>query len=385
MPFASVDGRQLYFEDTGGDGPVVVFSHGNLMNRQMWAPQVEALRGEFRCVVWDERLHGRTEDDGAHHTYWDSADDLFGLLDHLGIERAALVGHSQGGFLSLRAALRAPERVGALVLIDTAAVAWPQEALAQMGGISEGFRAGGPDAVAPVLLDLLLGEPDIHQDWLRAWHEQPRERLADAVTVLMGVDDLTDRLGAITQPALIVHGEADRPVPLPLGQMLRDRLPGAVDLIVVPGAGHTPSLTHPARINGPLTVFLRRTMASPPADPALLPVALQDALNAHDADAVLTLYADDATMRTVTGEVISGSAALREEVEQTIAADPRITNTTRHVLVGDGTALVIVDWTMQLTAPDGNRLTASGTTANVARRSADGTWRFTVLNPTGIT
>jgi pimeloyl-ACP methyl ester carboxylesterase len=57
---------------------------------------------------------------------------------------------------------------------------------------------------------------------------------------------------------LIVHGEADRAIPLPLGQMLRDRLPGAVDLIVIPGAGHTPSLTDPDQVNGPLADFLRQ-------------------------------------------------------------------------------------------------------------------------------
>jgi 3-oxoadipate enol-lactonase len=256
MPFASVNGQQLYFEDTGGGGPVVVFSHGNLMSHEMWAAQVEALRAEFRCVTWDERLHGRTEDDGGLHTYWDSADDLLGLLDHLGVAQATLAGHSQGGFLSLRAALRAPERVRALVLIDTAAVAWPPEALDQMGGISDGFLAGGPDAVAPVLLGMLLGKPEIHADWLRAWQGQPRRRLADAVAVLMGVDDISARLGQIPQPALIVHGEADQPIPLPLGQLLRDQLPGAVDLIVVPGAGHTPSLTHPDQVNGPLATFL---------------------------------------------------------------------------------------------------------------------------------
>jgi 3-oxoadipate enol-lactonase len=200
---------------------VVIFSHGNLMNRDMWAPQVEALRGEFRCVTWDERLHGRTKDDGGLYTYWDSADDLLGLLDHLGAGQATLAGHSQGGFLSLRAALRAPGRVKALVLIDTAAVAWPPETLAQMSGIRDRFRDGGPDAVA----------------------------------VLMGADDISARLSQITQPALIVHGEADQPIPLPLGQMLRDRLPGAVDLIVIPGAGHTPSLTHPYQVNSPLADF----------------------------------------------------------------------------------------------------------------------------------
>ncbi|WP_411123975.1 alpha/beta fold hydrolase [Streptomyces sp. x-19] len=257
MPYATVNGQQLYFEDSGGDGPVVVFSHGNLMDRRMWAPQVEAVRGEFRCVVWDERLHGLSRDDGELYTYWESADDLLGLLDHLGVSRATLVGHSQGGFLSLRAALRAPERVRALVLVDTAAVAWPPAALAQMSGVSEAFRAGGPDMVAPVLLDLLLGKPAIHEEWLRSWREQPRTRLADAVAVLMSVDDVSGRLGEITAPALIVHGERDQPVPLALGQMLRAQLPGALDMLVVPGAGHTPNLTHPEATNGPLTTFLR--------------------------------------------------------------------------------------------------------------------------------
>jgi pimeloyl-ACP methyl ester carboxylesterase len=57
---------------------------------------------------------------------------------------------------------------------------------------------------------------------------------------------------------LIVHGEADQPIPLRLGQMLRDRLPGALDLIVVPGGGHTPGLTHPDQVNGPLAAFLRQ-------------------------------------------------------------------------------------------------------------------------------
>jgi 3-oxoadipate enol-lactonase len=257
MPFAAVNGQRLFFEDGGGDKPVVVLSHGNLMNRWMWAPQIEALRGGFRCLVWDQRLHGHTEDDKGLYTYWESAGDLLGLMDHLEIERAALVGHSQGGFLSLRAALLAPDRVTALVLIDTAGSAWPPEALTQMRGISDGFRSGGPDAVADGLLDLLLGDPDVHDDWLRSWCQQPNERLADAVTVLMGVDDIADRLGDITQPALIVHGEADEPVPLQLGALLRDALPHAVELVVVAGAAHTPSLTHADKVNPALIAFLR--------------------------------------------------------------------------------------------------------------------------------
>ncbi|MFE9601660.1 alpha/beta fold hydrolase [Streptomyces hokutonensis] len=258
MPYADVNGARLYFEDSGGEGPVVVFSHGNLMDRDMWVHQVQALAEDFRVVVWDERLHGRTEDDGKTYTYWDSAADLIGLLDHLDVQQATLVGHSQGGFLSMRAALVAPDRVKSLVLIDTMSVAWPPEALAQMRGASEGLRGAGPEAVAPVLLGILLGHPEIHDQWLAKWKTQPRERLADAVQVLMGADDITGRLGEITVPVLVVHGDADQPIPYPLGQKLAGELPGAQELVTVTGAGHTPNLTHPDRVNPALADFLRR-------------------------------------------------------------------------------------------------------------------------------
>jgi phenylpyruvate tautomerase PptA (4-oxalocrotonate tautomerase family) len=68
----------------------------------------------------------------------------------------------------------------------------------------------------------------------------------------MGVDDISSRLGEISQPALIVHGEADQAIPLARGEMLRDGLPGAADLIVIPAAGHTPSLTHPDQVTARL-------------------------------------------------------------------------------------------------------------------------------------
>src|SRR3954454_18251750 len=118
MPFADVNGQHIYFEDSGGSGPPVIFSHGFLMDHEMFAPQVDALAGEFRCITWDERGFGETEA-GAPFTYWDSAEDLLGLLDHLGVQSAVVGGMSQGGFVALRAALLAPERVRALVLIDT--------------------------------------------------------------------------------------------------------------------------------------------------------------------------------------------------------------------------------------------------------------------------
>ncbi|MFI6683896.1 alpha/beta fold hydrolase [Streptomyces sp. NPDC050485] len=255
MSKAKIGTSLIHHADTGGDGPAVVFSHGNLMDADMWQPHIKRLAPAYRCVAWDARLHGRTQDDGAPYTYWESAADLLALLDELRIERAHLVGHSQGGFTSLRAALLAPTRVASLTLIDTAAVRWPPEALADMAAVRDGLRTHGPDTVGPALLELLLGVPELYPEWLAKWRRQPNGRLADAVGVLMAVDDLTARLGEVRAPALVVHGTDDRPIPPAAGRALAAALPAAT-FVPVPGAGHTPPLTHVEMVHEPLLELL---------------------------------------------------------------------------------------------------------------------------------
>jgi uncharacterized protein (TIGR02246 family) len=124
-------------------------------------------------------------------------------------------------------------------------------------------------------------------------------------------------------------------------------------------------------------------MSSTTTTPEQLPIAFQNALNAGDVDAVLALFAPGASMRTVEGEQIAGEEALRAEIAGTVAAHGKLTNTQRHTLIGAQTALLITDWTMEIDAPDGRRITPSGTTANIASRDGNGTWRFAVLNPLG--
>ena len=157
MPHAAINGQRIYFEDTGGAGPAVILGHGFLMDHEMFAPQVAALRDEYRVITWDERGFGLTEFDGQPFTYWDSAADCLALMTHLGIERAVVGGMSQGGFLSLRAALTAPQRVRGLILLDTAAALDAPEVLAANQGMVDMWLAVGPvdDLAGAVALSLI--------------------------------------------------------------------------------------------------------------------------------------------------------------------------------------------------------------------------------------
>src|SRR6201986_3893581 len=167
MPFADVNGQRTPLHDPGGDGPPILLSHGFLMDREMFAPQVEALRPDYRVITWDERGFGETEFDGQPFTYWDSARDCLGLLDHLGIDQAVLGGMSQGGFLSMRAALLAPDRVRALVLIHPQSGTEAPERLPAYRQMQETWLPVGPvDDLTGAIASLIIGDPTISEAWI---------------------------------------------------------------------------------------------------------------------------------------------------------------------------------------------------------------------------
>jgi pimeloyl-ACP methyl ester carboxylesterase len=259
MSYADVNGQRIRYDDTGGEGPPVVFAHGFLMDRTMFEPQVRALAGEFRVITWDERGFGETEFDGRPFTYWDSARDCLGLLDHLGIDRAVLGGMSQGGFLSLRAALLAPERVSALVLIDTQAGPEDPEHVPQYREMQQTWLQVGPvDELANAIANLILGDPELNAIWIAKWRERDRVlTMKEPGDCLLARDDITGRLGEIECPAIVFHGTADASIEMRLGETLCDGLPGCRGLVRVAGAPHAANLTHPDEVNGPLIEFLR--------------------------------------------------------------------------------------------------------------------------------
>ncbi len=117
MPTAEVSGVSLYYEEHGKGLPVV-FAHGAGGNHLSWWQQVPVFSRKYRCVTFDHRGWGFSPDgqDAGPAAF---VEDLRGLLDHLGIERAALVAQSMGGLTCLGFTIACPERVSALVMGNT--------------------------------------------------------------------------------------------------------------------------------------------------------------------------------------------------------------------------------------------------------------------------
>ena len=256
MPIANVNGQSINYADSGGDGTAIIFSHGFLMDLSMFDSQVEALRDEYRCIAWDERGFGETPVDGPF-TYWDSADDAVALLDHLGVESAVFAGMSQGGFLSLRAALSHPDRVLGIVMIDSESAAFTEEQIEGYGAMFSQWQVDGPlGELGETVAGMIIGDPEISKEWIAKWEARDRATLQEPAETLLFRDDVTDRIGEISCPVLIIHGEDDQAIPMEAAEDLESRLSDCRGLVRVPGAAHAPNMTHPAIVNEAISNFL---------------------------------------------------------------------------------------------------------------------------------
>jgi 3-oxoadipate enol-lactonase len=258
MPLCEVDGQLIHYEDTGGNLPPIVLAHGLLMDTEMFAPQVDALRSRYRVITWDARGHGETETTDDPYSYSDLADDLKGLLDHLGIARAVIGGMSQGGFVALRFALKHPERVQALILLSTQAGAEDPDKVVLYESMLEVWESGGlNDQLGETIAAIVLGnEWPGRSEWISKWRQQPRSLLRPAFNALAGREDIHDRLGEIKAPALVIHGTADAAIDIELAQRLCSGLANSQPLVMIEGGGHASNLIHPELVNPYVQQFL---------------------------------------------------------------------------------------------------------------------------------
>ena len=248
MRRATLNGVDSHY-DVVGDGPAVLGIHGGYGGPgTSVAPNpgfiAAALEGVARYISYDRRGHGRSEYISVRYTNADLVADAVALLDHVGIERAIVVGSSAGGPIALQLALAFPERVSALGLMNTGS------ALMVLGG-------PGADPVRDAAVAARIAQVDrARSEGDRAYFESVKESLrtpvppgspalaarqeqvAAALQDMPGEDlfryaigqlrnyeaaigvDLTARLGQLSLPVCVIHGTADALVPFATGEAL---------------------------------------------------------------------------------------------------------------------------------------------------------------------
>ena len=265
MPEANIDGWKIAYRESGS-GPPVLCIHGGFGGPQgAFLPPmpyfVPALGDGFRVIEYDRRNCGSSEMREATYTQDDLAAEAVGLLDHLGIERAIIVGDSMGGTIAQSLALAFPERVKALALVETSAHMFDSPFAQPLKSLVDLAAAEGAD-VAFERRRRAIYEPQLPPNI----ESLPAERLAalqaqmDAVgKALQDVGETRVKLAALgelcnwrahlaydTRPrlgelarhsTLVLHGDADTTVPTSHGEELARSIPGA-QLALVAGGQH---------------------------------------------------------------------------------------------------------------------------------------------------
>lgn len=255
-----LQGIRLAYEDHGSGIPLV-FLHAFPLNRSMWAPQIAALSQHFRTIAIDLRGHGESDAPLWSFSLGQYADDVAGLLDHLAIPQAILIGLSMGGYVSLAFSKKYGHRLQALVLADTRAQEDSADGRTGRYHLAQTAYTMGTTAVADIMLPKLLGATSLQQrpELVAYVRETIRQMPVSGILVdLMAMADRPDsvtHLHAITCPTLVMIGQEDGTTPLVDAELMAREIPSA-RLAVIPAAGHLSNLEQPEVFNTLLREFV---------------------------------------------------------------------------------------------------------------------------------
>ncbi len=250
------------YEDAG-TGPPIVLLHAFPLSREMWRPQIDALRNDYRVIAPDLRGFGGTGRFDGLPSIMQLADDVARLLDKLGLTKPVVLGGlSMGGYVALAFARQYPARLRGLILADTRAEADNDESKANRDKLIAFARSHTVVEVLEQLLPKLIGEetrtqrPLVVETVRRIASAQAIDGVIDALAALRDRPDATPHLAKINVPTLVIVGAADLLTPPGMAKTLVNGIPGA-HLAVVNGAGHLANLEKPDEFNVALRSLLQ--------------------------------------------------------------------------------------------------------------------------------
>jgi len=261
---ARINSHWMHYETFGERGGMpVVLIHGFPFSSQMWQDQVASLRSRYRVVTYDIRGHGESEVGDGQYTIELFVDDFFQLLDHLQIEKTAVVGLSMGGYITLRAIERNPERFRALVLCDTRSEADTNESKLKRAATIRLVKAAGVEKFAADFVKSIFApqtferDPETVQFIQDIIEETSPTAIVGTLLALAARTDTTPSLPNINVPTLILVGEHDPLTPPSAAEEMHAKIANS-ELHVIPDAAHMSNLENPEVFNQRLLDFLSR-------------------------------------------------------------------------------------------------------------------------------
>jgi pimeloyl-ACP methyl ester carboxylesterase len=271
MPTTQSNGIELSYTDSGGDGRPVVLIHGWPLSGASWSEQIPALTGAgYRVITYDRRGFGASTKPTDGYDYDTLSEDLAGLLDHLGVSDATLVGFSMGGGEVARyLSSRGSERVRSAVLAGAVPPFLlktddnPDGGLGDedVEGMKAGFREGRAEFLDGFSKDFFSVDGELKVSEEQRQHalsltEPALDEAIEACIDAFGRTDFREDLAKIDVPVLVIHGDGDGIVPIEVsGHRSAEAIPDAT-LHVVKGGPHGFNVSHADELNRALLEFL---------------------------------------------------------------------------------------------------------------------------------
>jgi len=262
MPRIPLNQAALNVVDSGGAPETLVMLHGLLFSHRMFDAQVDALKSRFRCVRMDFRGQGDSEVTRSGYDLETLADDTIALIEHLDCGPVHLLGFSMGGMVAQRIALKRPDLLRSLVLMNTSAEPEAKRKRPRFALLNLAARLLGMEKVAPRILPLLFSDRFIEdpacreerERWLAMVTANDRIGASRAVRGVVSRKSIIDRIGRIQTPTLIITADQDRATSPARAQRMHERITGS-RLVTIEGSGHMTTAEKPDAVNQALEDF----------------------------------------------------------------------------------------------------------------------------------
>ena len=245
--------------EISGSGPWLMLSHSLCCDGSMWQPQMAALERRFSVLRFDTRGHGGSDAPAGAYSFEQLTDDVLGLLDALQIERTHFCGLSMGGMIGQHMALKAPQRIGRMVLADTTS-RMPAEAAPLW---AERIRIATEQGMAPLVQPTLerwftapyrAAHPEVMANIGALIRSTPIAGYVGCAQAIARID-VTDRLHGVKAPTLVIVGSDDLGTPPAMSEAIAAAIPGA-RLEVIADASHLSNIEQAQAFNTLLLDFL---------------------------------------------------------------------------------------------------------------------------------
>ena len=240
MEKVNIEGIQLAYERHGKGTPLVLL-HGYPLDHHLWDDVFPLLSDTFDLILPDLRGFGESTIIDSPYTMDDFASDIAGLLDHLGIQKAAIAGHSMGGYVALAFARLYPERVNGLGLVSSQAPADPPDRKEGRYKSATEVAEKGVGGVVETMTAKFTSDTRLQAFARQTMERQKPAAYIGALKAMAEREDSTPLLSAMTYPVVVVHGDADVLIPIDRAREVKAAVPHA-HLTELSGVGHMPMM-----------------------------------------------------------------------------------------------------------------------------------------------